>query len=317
MEYWRKFAPKFTAMDIKSLHISQLSEIKNIATKYSNLDDDYVLSRINIEPQQINKHTSTEKAIRINGLTLILCLKGNFSVDINIDHYDITANTILVAGPNSIIKFNSIEPDTLEAYTLFVSLDFLKDVNLDINALNPQNFTNRQKHITTLSDDETILLRKYLDLIHLNTTNNTNHIYSKNIARCLMASLLYQMMQFGSSHKIEDDETAQPQSRRMNYVRDFMTLVQQYHSKERSVGFYADRLFISPKYLSLIIKETTGRSAADWIDEFVILEAKNMLRFSGKNIQQVAYDLNFTNQSSFGKYFKHLTGMSPSEFQRT
>ena len=53
------------------------------------------------------------------------------------------------------------------------------------------------------------------------------------------------------------------------------------------------------------------------IDEFVILEAKNLLRFSGKNIQQIAYELNFPNQSSFGKYFKHLTGMSPSEYQRT
>ena len=83
------------------------------------------------------------------------------------------------------------------------------------------------------------------------------------------------------------------------------------------MGFYADKLYISPKYLSLIIKESTGRSAAEWIDEYVILEAKNLLRFSGKNIQQIAYELNFTNQSSFGKYFKHLTGMSPSEFQRS
>lgn len=83
------------------------------------------------------------------------------------------------------------------------------------------------------------------------------------------------------------------------------------------VSFYAEKLFISPKYLSLIIKESIGRSAAEVIDEYVILEAKNLLRFSGKNIQQVAYELNFPNQSSFGKYFKHLTGMSPSEFQRS
>lgn len=305
-------------MNIRPLEIHQLTDIKNIATKYSNLDEDYVLSRINIDPKEINKKPSGKEAIRINGLTLILCLKGNFSVDINIDQYDVAANTILVAGPNSIINFNKIEPDTLEAYTLFVSLNFLKDVNLDINALSTTNFSNQKKHITSLSDEETTHLKKYLDLIYLNTTNNSNHIYKKNIARCLMASLLYQMMQFGSSRNIEDDDdVAQPQSRRMNYVRDFMALVQKYHSKERSVGFYAGKLFISPKYLSLIIKDSTGRSAAEWIDEFVILEAKNLLRFSGKNIQQVAYELNFTNQSSFGKYFKHLTGMSPSEFQRS
>ncbi len=83
------------------------------------------------------------------------------------------------------------------------------------------------------------------------------------------------------------------------------------------MAFYADKLFISPKYLSLIIKEALGRSAAEVIDDYVILEAKNMLRFSGKNIQQVSYELNFPNQSSFGKYFKHLVGMSPSEYQRS
>ena len=83
------------------------------------------------------------------------------------------------------------------------------------------------------------------------------------------------------------------------------------------MAFYASQLYITPKYLSLLIKEATGRSAAEWIDEFVIMEAKNMLRFSGKNVQQVAYDLNFPNQSAFGKYFKHLTGMSPTRFQRS
>ena len=83
------------------------------------------------------------------------------------------------------------------------------------------------------------------------------------------------------------------------------------------MSFYADKLCISPKYLSLLVKETTGKSAARWIDEFVLMEAKNLLRFSGKNVQQVAYALNFTNQSSFGKYFKHMTGQSPTEYQKS
>ena len=105
-------------------------------------------------------------------------------------------------------------------------------------------------------------------------------------------------------------------SRRSSYVHDFMRLVHLHYTRERSVNFYASQLFISPKYLSLLVKEATGRSAARWIDHFVITEAKNLLRFSGKNVQQVAYALNFSNQSSFGKYFKHLTGMSPTEYQK-
>ena len=80
------------------------------------------------------------------------------------------------------------------------------------------------------------------------------------------------------------------------------------------MSFYAQQLYITTKYLSNIVKEATGRSAAQWIDEFVILEAKNLLRFSGKTIKQVSYELNFSNQSAFGKYFKLITGMSPSEY---
>ena len=128
--------------------------------------------------------------------------------------------------------------------------------------------------------------------------------------------MFYQMLQFINSRSDNDDNTGSL-SRRANYVREFMQLVHQNFRTERGVAFYASKLFITPKYLSQIIKESTGRSAAEWIDQYVIIEAKNLLRFSGKNVQQVAYELNFPNQSSFGKYFKNLTGMSPTKFQHS
>lgn len=81
------------------------------------------------------------------------------------------------------------------------------------------------------------------------------------------------------------------------------------------MGFYADQLHITPKYLSSVIKEVSGRSAVEWIDRYVILEAKALLRYSGLSIQEIAYELNFSTQSFFGKYFKHHTGMSPSEYK--
>lgn len=304
-------------MDINSIQLSQLTGIKNIAKNYSNFEDDYIFTRLTFDAVQSK---SGHKPVRINGFTMILCLEGKFTLDINLDSYEIGSNIMLMIGPNSILRFSKNNQDNVDAYILFMSIDFLKDINLDINTLNPRNFFERKNApIMELSNEEAAILRRYLDMIHLNTTNNTDSVYIRNISRCLMASMIYQMMQFAASRKVEQEEDApkQPQSRRLNYVRDFMSLVQKHHCLERSVGFYANKLFISPKYLSLIIKEVTGRSAAEWIDDYVILEAKNLLRFSGKNIQQVAYELNFSNQSSFGKYFKHLTGMSPTEFQRS
>ena len=95
-----------------------------------------------------------------------------------------------------------------------------------------------------------------------------------------------------------------------------MRLVHLNYTQHRSLSFYAEQLYITPKYLTLLVKEATGRSATQWINDFVITEAKNLLRFSGKNVQQVAYALNFSNQSAFGKYFKHLTGISPTAYQK-
>ena len=97
---------------------------------------------------------------------------------------------------------------------------------------------------------------------------------------------------------------------------EFMSLLQQYNKKERNVSFYAKQLNITPKYLSSVVKEVSGKTAARWIDESVILEAKALLKYSGMSIQEIAYHLNFSTQSFFGKYFKQHTGTSPSRYKR-
>lgn len=95
---------------------------------------------------------------------------------------------------------------------------------------------------------------------------------------------------------------------------EFMELVRQYSKQERNVRFYARRLNITPKYLSTVSKDVSGKTAARWIDEAVILEAKSLLRYSGMSIQEIAYHLNFSTQSFFGKYFKQH-GLQPVAVQ--
>ena len=88
------------------------------------------------------------------------------------------------------------------------------------------------------------------------------------------------------------------------------------YRKERSVVYFANRLCISPKHLSMVVKKVSGRTASDWIDEYVVLEAKQMLRTTTLTVQEVSRELNFANQSFFGKYFKKHVGMSPSEYRQ-
>ena len=91
----------------------------------------------------------------------------------------------------------------------------------------------------------------------------------------------------------------------------------EYHTNYRNVGFYADKLSLTPKYLSRIIKEASGRSAPEWIDEYVILESKNLLKYSELPIKEIVSRLNFPSQSVFYKYFKAHTGQTPTEYKNS
>ena len=182
-----------------------------------------------------------------------------------------------------------------------------------------KNFFNRRDEEIEEIMEEDDLLTLQRDISNMITSlSNKKHRFAEEINYAYFYILLTDMAdmvwrKYGRFQPHHHSEM----KRSDNILKEFAELLTANIKKETSVGFYADKLFISPKYLSLIIKEMTGRSAAEWIDECVILEAKNLLRYSGKNIQQVAYELNFTNQSSFGKYFKHLTGMSPSQFMKS
>lgn len=304
-------------MTQRDVGISHIANIKNFSTDFSSFGKDYVFSRITPEANTY-PGTLLDNPWRFDGLTLMLALKGVKSININMETIEVTPNSAIITGPNAIISTAEVDWENIEAYTLFISKEFIMDINLDVNVINVRQQFQKRRPVVALTDDETLLLRRYLELLHLNAKNREMSLYVKSIARNLISALVYEMMEIAAKHdEIIEDDDERYKSRRLGYVRDFMQLINRYHTKERSVGFYADKLYISPKYLSLIIKESTGKSAAQWIDECVIMEAKNMLRFSGKNIQQIAYELNFSNQSSFGKFFKHLTGMSPTEFQRS
>ena len=95
----------------------------------------------------------------------------------------------------------------------------------------------------------------------------------------------------------------------------FMLLVEQSDGRIRCVEEFADRLNVTPKYLSRLLKETVNRRPSDIILLFTMKAIEHRLRFTDMTMQQIAYDLKFANASFFGKYFKEHTGMTPLEFR--
>jgi AraC-like DNA-binding protein len=102
-----------------------------------------------------------------------------------------------------------------------------------------------------------------------------------------------------------------------DYFIRFMELLQQNFRTQHEVRFYSDLLSLTPKYLSSMMKEISGMSASQWINEYIIMEAKTMLKTSDMNVKQIAYYLSFPNPSFFSKYFKQYVGCPPSEFRES
>ena len=127
------------------------------------------------------------------------------------------------------------------------------------------------------------------------------------------AAMFHYVMGILQQHSLPGNGTVS--NRTDELFNTFLSLLREHCSTERSVEFYAQKMGITPKYLSLILKKKSGRNASKLIDEAVVYEAKRLLKYSGLSIREIAIKLNFASQSFFGKYFKQRVGVSPSRYK--
>lgn len=312
--------------------LPQMEHLYKIAHYDSALNGaDYVY--VHVTPERRDYIEALQEAIRFNGMIIFMVKSGSISFAVNLDRINLGPNCMLITGANSIVTVDTDSITDLEAYVLFVNDEFIHDLNFEVIILNNLPIASKRSPVVKLSNQSATQLAAFMNLLDMNMRLNTgdgNEVFAKSISRSLLTAMLYQLMilsiqsnQPAEAYRewadtdIGNSDYSRPRSRRILYTHEFVRLVRKYFRHEHTVRFYANKLCISPKYLSLVVKETCGRTAAEIIDEYLLLEAKNLLRFSGKNIQQIAFELNFANQSSFGKYFKNLTGLSPSEFQNS
>lgn len=304
--------------DYKYVSIAEMNMVKSIASEFSEIEGSCFFAHFGTE---INCLLGTgllnEQTMKVHGTVFLLLTKGRMRIEINTRQIEVAAPAAVSVNYGSLLQlFPNDVDNSVDCYMLMYSPSFLRDVNISFSAVSGEAFIEHDDPVMKLSDREASQFLRYFSLIHSVMSDSFNIQINRHIVSSLTTAIFYQMMKF-LYRRIEMERIEGNGSRRSTYVEDFLRLVHVHYMQERSVSYYASKLFISPKYLSLLVKEVTGRTAARWIDFFVIMEAKNLLRYSGKNVQQVAYALNFANQSSFGKYFKHLTGMSPTEYQKS
>ena len=224
----------------------------------------------------------------------------------------------MINVPGNIVKVSRYDGehiDQLDLVFVLISKEFMSGIQFDFGKVFQDGLNLLHNPCIILDDFQMSVANDYFNLARkLIDAPLTN---KREILGSLLTSLIYLSADVWSRQVDEARKQAlDPRAARPNQVFEhFLTLVSEYHSTERGVAFYADKLCLTPKYLSKLVKTASGRSAPDWIDSFVILEAKNLLKYSDIPIKEVVYRLHFPNPSVFHKFFKTHTGMTPSEYR--
>lgn len=247
--------------------------------------------------------------VRLKATTVLVCLKGSIDCNINLHRFIITENHLLINFADDIIHINKTE--NLVGYAIIISQEYLQHIQLDFR-FRAQNFLSlRDNGPVPIPYDELTYLKPYYTLLKKNMEEGNAEVI-KGLAIALsytITSLLHKYQQT----RLPESEKDEPRAKQL--FNKFMKLLSAYHTKERSLQFYADKMCLTPKYVSGAIKSFSGKGALDWINEYVVLEAEMMLRYTEMSVQEIAYALNFPTQSAFGKYFKQQAGMSPREYR--
>ncbi len=296
------------------LNIRELKKLFPYSSVNDSLADDLFLAEMHYD----SKMDGIEYPCRFHGYLAFFCLKGHFEMEINLKRFTIAEGSMCLYTPGNIVRVTGIDPKEKEAVSFVVvaiSEDLMSSTRFDFSKLYNESLRLLETPCIVINDREREMCRQYFELakeVSALPLPNT-----RDSVAALFSSIFYLMGALWTDRLSVAKKTGDGSSTRSRIVlEDFLALVRDYHIKERSLGFYADKLYLTPKYLSKLIKSISGKSAHEWIDSFVVLEAKNLLKYSDMSIKSIVYELNFPNQTTFYRFFKAQTGMTPSEYRK-
>ncbi|HBH09204.1 MAG TPA: hypothetical protein DDX40_07375 [Rikenellaceae bacterium] len=249
---------------------------------------------------------------KVRFTVILMCVGGEGHARISGNKYLVKENDVIMVSLGNIIETVEVSDDfkaisvailpesSLMSFT-YSSARFLRDSLYDpkVLRLSPQE---GQRMVSFFSTVKNIIVQES-DMFKLEALQG---------AYIMLASYLSSRLALQKKHVAEHKVT---KWRSNELLRRFLTELSQNYTFERSVQFYAQKLFISPKYFAQMIYKESGKHAKDWIRDFVIKDAKTMLKSGNYTVQEVSETLHFANQSFFGKYFKEAVGCSPMAYK--
>lgn len=237
-----------------------------------------------------------------------LCHSGYVRSEYDLRPVEFRSHDIAVMRPGHIIKHIAMSDD-YSAQLIVTPVSFLNTMRrqyMDHHLATHKSFdTHPCQH---LNEEQ---YRQVCDAFGLvRTACGVEGIYRDE----LISSAFHTLMVLLSTYRYEQLESLQDNGRQLS--SRFNDALIEHYRESREVGFYARMFHLSPKYFSTLIKQETGFGAGEWIDRYVVLQAKVLLnRMRNMSIQEVTDRLGFSEQASFSRFFKRNTGISPKEYR--
>lgn len=288
----------------KEILNSDLSKAKTWDGSVS-LDDDLLLS------DQINLAPMPRDPRKMSFILIGLCTKGQINYRMDTEEQTVEAGDLLVVSERHIIEEYKPSED-MEGLCIMMSVDFFHEIIKTVHDVSSLFVFARMRPILKLQPEEIETFKEYFQFIKQKLSDNHNH-FRKDLIRTLMLAMFYDVGNV--IYRVKNFNESLMSSEKV--FTAFLKMVEENCRKERRVAWYAQQLQITPKYLSQAVKRVSGQAAVEWIENYVTMELRVMLKNSSLSIKEIANEMNFPNQSFLGKYFKEHTGMTPSAYRKS
>ena len=191
------------------------------------------------------------------------------------------------------------------------SNDFFAEIIKEVYEMSQVFLFAYSNPVFNLKPEKAATFNVYFNMI-CEKVEDRGHRFRRELAISLLKAMIYDI-----GNEIYQKQANSPKRTRAEVIfGNFIALVKDNFRHERRVSWYGEQLCITPKYLSETVKQVSRRTPNEWIDYFVVLEIRVLLKSSTLSIKEIAESLHFPNQSFLGKFFKEHVGVSPSKYRR-
>lgn len=250
--------------------------------------------------------SQSQPPFSIDDYRLGVLVRGEICVSINLVERHLTAGTLVFLGPGSILSPISFSDDIV-IFGLALFADFPMPF---ASGQMPLAFNGTVRDFQIQADEHDIITARYIVDAIWHTIRQTD--YNRQTVTSLVGALMHH---YDGLYRLQMELLQASQSREQTIFDRFIYLVNQYATSEHQIGFYADKMCLTQRYLGTVIRQASGVTAKEWIDRALMAHIKIELKHSDKTIARISEELNFPNPAFFCKYFKRETGFSPTEFR--